>query len=121
MHFPGGNDHGIEHDHAHHTHEHTHSDGVTHTHDHSHEGDHVHEHAHSHGEAGFDSVEQAQALMSYMLEHNRHHAEELHDTAHKLDASGRHDAAEKIHEAYKQYEVGNDVLAEALKLLKEGE
>ena len=40
------------------------------------------------------SEEQTLALMSYMLEHNRSHAEELHNIAHALENQGRHEAAE---------------------------
>ena len=48
-----------------------------------HEHEHEHTHPHTHGPIpAFESMEQAEALMSYMLDHNRHHAEELHDLAH---------------------------------------
>lgn len=83
---------------------------------------HVHSHDHNdHSHAGiaaFDSIDQAIALMSYMLDHNAHHAEELHDLAHKLVASGKEEAAHLIDHALEQYEVGNANLAEALDSLK---
>ena len=109
--------HTHEHTHSHeHTHEHTHADGTVHTHEHSHEHSHPHEHTHSHGDAeGFDSIEQAMALMGYMLEHNRHHAEELHDLAH----SASPDAAALIHEAVDAFLSGNEKLEKALAILKE--
>ena len=64
--------------------------------------------------------EQTLALMSYMLEHNRSHALELHDVAHALTAQGHSDAAEMVHSAVHQMEHGNEDLAAALKLIKEG-
>ena len=107
-----------EHEHVHgheHSHEHLHEDGTVHSHSHSHE----HSHPHSHGEiSGFESTEQATALMGYMLDHNRHHAEELHDLCHKLEADGRTEAAGKIHQAVDCFQQGNDLLAAALEQLK---
>ena len=57
-----------------------------------HEG---HEHTHHGDDLGFETVAQAVALMTYMLEHNRHHADELHDVCHKLEDMGKAEAAEK--------------------------
>ena len=88
-----------------------------HTHDHDH--DHTHDHAHSHG--GFDSVEQAFALLTYQLEHNRRHAEELHDACHKLEDMGKAASAEKLGEALHEFRHACDHLAEALELLKKPE
>ena len=48
---------------------------------------HEHEHLHENITA-FDSKAQAVALVSYMLEHNKAHTEELHEICHKLEASG---------------------------------
>ena len=57
-------------------------------HEHPHEHDHVHAHkAHS--------PEEALALLSYMADHNKHHAEELHELAHDMDDA----SAALIHEA----------------------
>ena len=42
---------------------------------------HSHEHSHEHTAS---SPEEVLALLKYMLEHNRHHAEELHDLAHQV-------------------------------------
>lgn len=118
-----GHEHVHTHAHPHehgHSHEHTHADGVVHTHPHSHEHSHEHSHTHSHGEvAGFDSVEQAAALMGYMLEHNRHHAEELHELCHKLEATGKAEAAAKIHDAVDRFGEGNALLESALADLKQ--
>ncbi len=82
---------------------------------HEHEHEHGHGHVHTHGPiSAFDSIEQAEALMSYMLDHNRHHAEELHELAHDLSDEGRDAAAALLHEALELYEKGNEKLAQAL-------
>ena len=47
-----------------------------HSHEHAHE--HVSGHHHEHGDKPELTPEQTLALMSYMLDHNRSHAEELH-------------------------------------------
>lgn len=104
-----------------HDHEHTHADGTTHTHphthDHGHEQGHTHAHPHDHGyEHSHDhhSPEEALALLAYMVQHNRHHAEELHELAHSMDD----EAAQLIHDAILDFDLGNEKLDEALKLLK---
>ena len=112
-----------EHVHSHeheHSHEHTHADGSVHSHAHSHSHSHGHSHSHSHGEvAGFDSLDQARALMAYMLDHNRHHAEELHELCHKLEATGKADAAALIHAAVEHFGEGNQLLESALEKMKQ--
>ena len=85
-----------------------------------HEHEHEHTHPHEHGEIpAFDSLEQAEALMSYMLDHNRHHADELHEVGHKLAHSGKEEAAKLIHEAVDAFNSGNEFLEKALNALKE--
>ena len=97
-----------EHTHDHeHSHEHTHADGTTHSHAHTHNGDHHHTH-------GGNTKEEALALLSYMVDHNRHHAEELHELAHSFDEK----TADLIHEALKDLNAGNDKLAAALEAVK---
>lgn len=100
----------MKHEHHEHAHEHTHSDGTVHTHTHTHGGDHQHSHEHGGG-----SREEALALLKYMVDHNRHHAEELHELAHHFDPK----TAELIHEALKDLNAGNDKLSEALKAAEE--
>ncbi len=85
-------------------------------HSHTHAREQVHSHEHSHG--GFESVEQAAALMKYMLEHNRHHADELHDICHSLEDAGKAAAAEKLAEALHYFDHCNEYLAEAVELAK---
>ena len=102
-----------------HDHEHTHADGVTHTHPHTHDHDHCHEHTHDHDHGhehthAQHSPEEALALLAYMVQHNQHHAEELHELAHSMED----EPAQLIHDAILDFNLGNEKLDEALKLLK---
>ena len=93
-----------------HCHEHTHADGTTHTHCHSHEGGEEHNHSHMVS----SSPEESLALLKYMLDHNSHHAEELHDLAHNFDeveSDLLHDAVDKLKES-------NDLIEQALSLIQ---
>ena len=85
-------------------------------HEHAHE--HACHHEHTHENAPELTPEQTLALLSYTLEHNRSHAEELHDLGHALAGQGRAEAAEKLHEAVRCFEQGNEKLSEALELIK---
>lgn len=76
---------------------------------------HAHEHSHSGPEL---SPEQTLALMSYMLEHNRSHAEELHNISHALALQGKPEAAGLVAEAVHHFDHCNEKLDEALKLVK---
>ncbi|MFR3290456.1 MAG: hypothetical protein ACLTSG_09485 [Lachnospiraceae bacterium] len=58
-----------------------------HSHEHAHE--HVSGHHHEHGDTPELTPEQTLALMSYMLDHNRSHAEELHGVAPRAGAPGQ--------------------------------
>ena len=84
-----------------------------------HEHEHEHTHPHEHGAiSGFESMDQAEALMSYMLDHNRHHADELHEVGHKRAHTGKEEAAKLLHEAVDAFNRGNELLAKALEALK---
>jgi len=83
-----------------------------HNHDHSHSHEHTHTHSHDHG-AITDTAE-ILALLTYMIDHNRHHTEEIHDMAHGLSG----EPAELLHDAVVLFEDGTNKLDEALKLLK---
>ena len=85
------------HEHCGHCHEHTHADGTV--------------HSHSHSTAA--SPEEALALLKYMLDHNRHHAEELHDLAHNFDEV----APDLLHEAVDKLGESNDLIEQALSLI----
>jgi hypothetical protein len=85
------------------------------THTHEHEDGHCHSHeAHEHKE---HSTNEDVALLKYMIEHNRHHNEDLHELYHALDGAGKKDAAALVGEAMHFYDHGNEKLANALKLL----
>lgn len=75
----------------------------------------MHQDAHAHGAgSGIDSPEKRNAVLTYMLEHNRAHAEELHELGHEVQG----DAYDLIHEAVDLFEQSNEKLAQALELLK---
>ena len=101
-------------------HEHHCDNGNEHVHDHEHGlHHHHHEHEHEHSEGGTVS-EQTIALVSYMVDHNRAHANDIHELAHKLEAMGQHEVAELMGEGLSCYIDGNERLAEALEVLKGG-
>ena len=89
-----------------------------HDHEHAHGHEHTHAHSHSHENAQAMSPEETLALLTYMLDHNRHHADELHDICHALEDNGKAEAAEKLSEALHYFDHGNDALEAALKLAK---
>lgn len=72
-----------------------------------------HIHSHEHNSAPASSPEEAVALLKYMLNHNQHHAEELHELAHCFNK----DAAEAIHAAVGKLQESNECMQQALKLL----
>lgn len=79
---------------------------------HTHEHEHTHEHGHTHE---VHSLEETVALLTYMVGHNQHHAEELHELAHSVEG----EAQQLLHEAVVELTLGNEKLAEALRILKE--
>ncbi|NLY87687.1 MAG: hypothetical protein GX083_03960 [Clostridiales bacterium] len=85
-----------KHEHCGHCHEHTHADG---------------EHSHCH--SGNASPEEAVALLKYMLKHNQHHSEELHDLGHSFDD----EISDFIHDAVDKLEESNALLEQAVSLL----
>lgn len=114
--------HGHDHDAAH-SHEHTHADGTTHTHSHSH--DHGEGHGHSHETmncencSGGDCKNETVALLTYMLQHNEHHAAELDQMADNLKKLGLDAASKTIKDAVADFQKGNMRLGLALTLVKE--
>lgn len=91
-------------------------------HEHEHEHDHAHHcHPHSHEHTGDKpmSPEEVLALLNYMLDHNRHHADELHDICHALEDEGKTEAAAALAEALHAFDHGNDKLEKALELAKQ--
>ena len=73
----------------------------------------MHEHHHDHVQ-GAVSAEERLALLKYMVQHNAHHAEELHDLAHGCGGQ----AAELLHEAVRDIEESNKKIEAALALLE---
>ncbi|MBP0970353.1 MAG: hypothetical protein J5744_09435 [Oscillospiraceae bacterium] len=106
-----------------HDHEHMHDHGHEHPHDHEHfHGHHHHDHDHEHGDiAAFESTEQAVRILTYMLDHNKSHAEELHEICHKLEATGEEEAAEYLDKAVDAFREGNSLMEQALGLMNKEE
>lgn len=111
----------VQHGHEH-THEHTHADGVSHCHTHTHEHGADHEHTHEGcqgGTCGGDCKNETVALLTYMLQHNEHHAAELDQMADNLEKMGMAAAAKTIREGVSDFQKGNMRLGLALTLVKE--
>lgn len=113
-----GHDHDHDHDHHHdhhhghhhnHPHDHHENCGCGHDHDH-HEGCNC---GHDHGQPDEDV-----AVLTYMLDHNRHHAMELKEIAAHLREAGKEEAAAQIDKGVEDFEKGNMRLSIALSLVK---
>ena len=74
---------------------------------------HEHPHTHSHAQAP-QSKEELLALLKYMVSHNAHHAQELHDLAHAAEG----EAADLLHAAVGDLEESNKKIEAALALLE---
>ena len=124
-----GHDHDHEEHEHHHDHDHDEECGCGHDHDHE---EHEHHHHHDHHHEGEDcghacnacgSEEKCKdenlALLTYMLQHNEHHAAELDEMADKLEKAGMADAAKQIREGVSDFQKGNMRLGLALTLVKE--
>ncbi len=132
-----GHSHGasMEHTHEHthtHTHSHTHDQEHTHEHEHAHQHGHEHDHGHTHG-CGHSQEGQGcsgcgggcqkpaneqEAILAYMLDHNKHHAAELLEIAKQFKAAGKDEAAVQIEKAVEEFEKGNMRLSIALSLIR---
>lgn len=84
--------------------------------------------AHGHGtehcsghcaECDHDPKEEALALVTYMLQHNEHHAAELDQMADNLVKLGLDEAAKQIRESVSDFQKGNMRLSLAMTLMKE--
>ena len=104
------------HDHEHH-HHHDHECGCGHDH-----GHHHHEHHEGCecgcGCGGHEQVDENVAILTYMLDHNRHHALELKEIAAHLRSIGKEEAAAQIEKSVEDFEKGNMRLGIALSLVK---
>jgi hypothetical protein len=87
-----------------------------HTRDHSHSHEHGHPHGHDHEH--LTDPEKTEALLAYMLDHNRSHGAEIGELAHSLYHAGKEDAAKLLDEGFKDFEKGTEKLAKALELLR---
>ena len=88
-------------------------------HDHDCEHAHEHEHEHSHDHSHTDTPrEELIVLMRYMVGHNVSHTNELKELAHKLSHTGDSEACAKVLDAVRNYETGNQKLAESLEQLQ---
>ena len=88
-------------------------------HDHDCEHAHEHEHEHSHDHSHTDTPrEELIVLMRYMVGYNVSHTNELKELAHKLSHTGDSEACAKVLDAVRDYETGNQKLAESLEQLQ---
>lgn len=106
-----GHGHHHDHDHCDHDHEHGHCG-----HDHHHEHGHCDpEHCPEHGEQPKD---EDTAVLAYMLDHNKHHAQELAVIAKHMRENGKEEAAAQIEKGVEDFEKGNMRLSIALSLVQ---
>jgi hypothetical protein len=98
-------------DHHHHGHESPDQGPHEHEHAHNHPYPHSHSHPHTHGPP---DIARIKTLLGYMLEHNREHAGELGSLAHELRHAGLDGAADTLDDGVKDFDRGNEKLAEAL-------
>ena len=94
-----------------HLHEHGHDHGHSHGHDHGHGHEHHHHHDHAEGAA----PDRSQALLSYMVGHNKSHAQEMRDCAAGMEGQ----AQALVNEAADLLDAGNAKLEQALALLQD--
>ncbi|MDR2572680.1 MAG: cobalt transporter [Oscillospiraceae bacterium] len=90
---------------------------------HSHVHGHDHDHSHDNEKTSDISTKDI-ALLKYMLEHNKQHADELSATGSKIEASGMTDAANKIKAAVFHFSHANEELEKAIGaigIIKEGD
>ena len=89
-----------------------------HHHDHHHEGEDC---GHACNACGSEEKckDENLALLTYMLQHNEHHAAELDEMADKLEKAGMADAAKQTREGVSDFQKGNMRLSLALTLVKE--
>ncbi len=74
----------------------------------------LNEHTHNHAYIESISKEEVIALLSYMIDHNKHHEDELHSLSHNMNA----EASQLVHDALEHFSTGNNLLKEALTSLK---
>lgn len=77
----------------------------------------IHQHQHEHGPDGTEDMGRQKVMLTYLLEHNRHHAQEIEVLA---DSFPDTNVQFYLRKSVSAYENGNKMLAEALVLLKKG-
>ena len=77
---------------------------------------HHHEHSHHHGKDAVPATDQERsiALLQYMIDHNRSHAEELEELADGLSEN----VATMVRDAIGEFNHANEMLVSALDVLK---
>ena len=114
----GGHGHDHHHDHecgcGGNDHHHDHECGCGHDHGHHHE----HHEGCGCGCGGHEMPDENVAILTYMLDHNKHHALELKEIAAHLRAVGKDEAAVQIEKGVEDFEKGNMRLSIALSLVK---
>ncbi len=80
-------------------------------------GGHTHEHEHTHSHDAMPKDEDT-AVLAYMLDHNKHHAQELAAIAKHLREAGKDEAAVQIEKGVEDFEKGNMRLSIALSLVQ---
>lgn len=92
---------------------------MEHTHTHGHMHPHEHTHVHDHDLADGSAEEEIKIirLLEYIYTHNISHTEELNTYVDKLKAMGQETAAQKLMEAVKFYQEGNENIHLALHVL----
>lgn len=113
-----------------HGHDHHHDHECCGGHGHDHHQDHEcgcgHDHGHHHehhegcgcGCGGHEMPDENVAILTYMLDHNKHHALELKEIAAHLRTVGKDEAAAQIEKSVEDFEKGNMRLSIALSLVK---
>ena len=98
-----------------------HSHGHEHTHEHTHQGCETSECGQCSSCSDEEGGENKEiiALLTYMLEHNEHHAAELDEMAQKLREAGMDTAAEQISRGVSEFQKGNMYLGVALSMVRE--
>lgn len=81
---------------------------------------HHHDHCDAQQHAGADGKkDETLALLTYMIQHNEHHAAEIDQMAADLEKKGMEDVARQMREGVTEFQKGNMLLNLALTLYKE--
>jgi hypothetical protein len=98
---------------------HAHDGGHTHAHEHTHDGGHTHDEAEATGSAIVAGKSKLKAILSYMKEHNREHANELHGLVALAQELGADEILDLIENGAKSIEAAAEQLEQALELIEE--